>query len=264
MARLNLGKQTKANAAANAKVKDAERRAKRKMQRLRRKGVLTGSINPLESVPSNDTWALKAYANRLEKFISRDTRYVAGYEGTPIPYADYRDYKRVEREWNREHRKTWEKFASKPFYTGAGESGMSVSQAREIGKLERRLIEYERSADPSSFKSVAHLRKRMERLRAEMTGEYRDRRIDTLRENMVRAAQTSNDDVLASSIEDLSPTQLQALYEQTDFVERLMGSYEWMKSTGIPGKATVKRIMEEHEEHENLRNLVEMISSKVE
>ena len=90
---------TKANENARARVKDAERRARRKIKRLQKKGVRTGSVAPFRDVDPSNTRALNSYANQLEKFISRSTRFVAGRDGTPIPYTAYRDYKRLERQW---------------------------------------------------------------------------------------------------------------------------------------------------------------------
>ena len=92
---------TKANENARARVADAERRARRKIKRLQNKGVRTGSVEPFRTVDPSNTRALNSYANQLEKFISRSTRFVAGRDGTPIPYTAYRDYKRLERQWNR-------------------------------------------------------------------------------------------------------------------------------------------------------------------
>ena len=117
---------TKANENARARVADAERRARRKIKRLQNKGVRTGSVEPFRTVDPSNTRALNSYANQLEKFISRSTRFVAGRDGTPIPYTAYRDYKRLERQWNREHNRYWQKFAAHPFLTAYGESDTTL------------------------------------------------------------------------------------------------------------------------------------------
>ena len=117
---------TKANENARARVADAERRARRKIKRLQNKGVRTGSVEPFRTVDPSNTRALNSYANQLEKFISRSTRFVAGRDGTPLPYTAYRDYKRLERQWNREHDRYWQEFAAHPFLTAYGESDTTL------------------------------------------------------------------------------------------------------------------------------------------
>lgn len=117
---------TKANEDARAHVRDAERRARRKIKRLQNKGIRTGGIAPFRDVDPSNTRALKSYARDLEKFISRSTRFVAGRDGTPIPYTAYRDYKRIERQWNKEHNRYWQKFAQHPFLTAYGESDTTL------------------------------------------------------------------------------------------------------------------------------------------
>lgn len=60
---------TKANDAARARVADAERRARRKIKRLQKKGIRTGSITPFRDVDPSNTRALNSYHKQLEQFI---------------------------------------------------------------------------------------------------------------------------------------------------------------------------------------------------
>lgn len=212
---------TKANENARAHVKDAERRARRKIKRLQNKGIRTGGIAPFRDVDPSNTRALKSYANQLEKFISRSTRFVAGRDGTPIPYTAYRDYKRLERQWNKEHNKYWQKFAAHPFLTAYGESdttlGMRSAMAHVKG-LPFGNIDYQRQLLPEQIRSEADLRKRAQILKRELSPTYQRKRITQLRKNLMEHAASFNDTRIPAMIKKLSNEQLFALQNFTNFV----------------------------------------------
>lgn len=212
---------TKANENARAHVKDAERRARRKIKRLQNKGIRTGGIAPFRDVDPSNTRALKSYANQLEKFISRSTRFVAGRDGTPIPYTAYRDYKRLERQWNKEHNKYWQKFAAHPFLTAYGESdttlGMRSAMAHVKG-LPFGNIDYQRQLLPEQIRSEADLRKRAQILKRELSPAYQRQRITQLRKNLMEHAASFNDPRIPAMIKKLSNEQLFALQNFTNFV----------------------------------------------
>lgn len=212
---------TKANENARARVADAERRARRKIRRLQNKGIRTGSVEPFRTVDPSNTRALNSYANQLEKFISRSTRFVAGRDGTPIPYTAYRDYKRLERQWNREHNRYWQKFAAHPFLTAYGESdttlGMRSAMAHVKG-LPFGNIDYQRQLLPEQIRSEADLRKRAQILKRELSPTYQRKRITQLRKNLLEHAATFNDPRIPNMIRKLSNEQLFALQNFTNFV----------------------------------------------
>lgn len=212
---------TKANDAARARVADAERRAKRKVKRLQKKGVRTGTISPFRAVDASNTRAMNAYAKELEKFVSRSTRFVAGRDGTPIPYTAYRDYKRIERQWNREHNKYWERFAEQPFITAYGASDTTLGMRSAISHVKGLPfgnIGYTRELLPEQIRSEADLRKRMEILKKELSPSYQRKRVSQLRKNLLEHAATFNDERLPKMIRKLTNEQLFALQNFTNFV----------------------------------------------
>lgn len=212
---------TKANENARAHVKDAERRARRKIKRLKNKGIRTGGIAPFRDVDPSNTRELNSYARDLEKFISRSTRFVAGRDGTPIPYTAYRDYKRIERQWNREHNKYWQKFAQHPFLTAYGESdttlGMRSAMAHVKG-LPFGNIDYQRELLPEQIRSVKDLEQRKKILKRELSPSFQRKRITQLRKNLLEHAATFNDPRIPNMIKKLSNEQLFALQNFTNFV----------------------------------------------
>lgn len=212
---------TKANDAARARVADAERRARRKVKRLQKKGVRTGTISPFRTVDASNTRAMNAYAKELEQFVSRSTRFVAGRDGTPIPYTAYRDYKRIERQWNREHNKYWERFAEQPFITAYGASDTTLGMRSAISHVKGLPfgnIGYTRELLPEQIRSEADLRKRMEILKRELSPSYQRKRVSQLRKNLLEHAATFNDERLPSMIRKLTNEQLFALQNFTNFV----------------------------------------------
>ena len=212
---------TKANDAARSRVKDAERRAKRKIRRLQKKGVATGSISPLKNVDPSNTRALNSYHKELEKFISRQTRFVAGYEGTPIPYASYRDFRRLERQWNKQHEKYWAQFANKPFLTAKGESDMTLgmrSRMTNIKGLPFKGIDYVRDTPAEKLKGLPDIERRSKIIKRELSPTYQRKRITNLRRNLVNYASEFNDPEIPNMIKKLSNEQLFALQNFTSFV----------------------------------------------
>lgn len=212
---------TKANDNARARVADAERRARRKIKRLQKKGVRTGAISPFTEVDKSDTRALNSYARQLDKFISRSTRFVAGRDGTPISYTAYRDYKRIERQWNREHNRYWEKFAAHPFLTAYGESDTSLgmrSAMSHVKGLPFGNIDYQRQLLPEQIRSESDLKKRTNILKRELSPTYQRQRITQLRKNLMEHAASFNDPRIPKMIKKLSNEQLFALQNFTNFV----------------------------------------------
>lgn len=212
---------TKANDAARSRVADAERRARRKIKRLQNKGVRTGSITPFKDVDPSNTRALNSYHKQLEQFISRETRFVAGQDGTPIPYSTYRDFKRLERQWNKEHDKYWRKFADKPFLTAYGASDTTLgmrSQMTKIKGLQYKGIDYVRDTPASALKGVPDIKRRTDILKRELSPTYQKKRIQQLRKNLMANAESFNDARIPKAIRKLTNEQLFALQNFTNFV----------------------------------------------
>lgn len=212
---------TKANMAAQAAVKDAERRAKRKLARLNKNGVRTGSISPFHSVDTTDTWALKRYAKELNTFVSRKTRYVAGYDGTPIPYQVYRDFRNTEKAWQKAHAKYWGKFANEPFITASGAQDTTQamrSAMHKISGIPFGDITEIRHADVAQLRGVPDIKKRMQIMKREMSASYQEKRLKQLRKNMIEAASAINEPSVVTAIRGLTTQQLFQLQNFANFV----------------------------------------------
>ena len=254
---------TKANDAARAHVKDAERRARRKIRRLQNKGVRTGSISPFREVDTSNTRALKSYAKDLENFISRSTRFVAGRDGTPIPYSAYRDYKRIERQWNREHDKYWRKFADQPFMTAYGDSDMTLGQrsaAAHVKGLPFGDIGYRRELLPGQIRSEKDLERRKKILQRELSPSYQRERVKQLRKNLLEHAAMFNDERIPNAIKKLSNEQLFALQNFTNFVPLY---FRYIATDRDNDMGTQADSTEEEAQKEHMLLTIEQVQKKV-
>lgn len=88
-----------------AQVRKAQKRANNKAYRLRKAGVnLPKELDPREDISkiarSSESYA-RSYIADLAHFSSRETSYVAGYQGRPLSGPLYRQYKSLERTYNR-------------------------------------------------------------------------------------------------------------------------------------------------------------------
>ena len=212
---------TRANDKAVAAMHDAERRVKRKLKRLQKKGVRTGSISPLGEVDTSNTRAVKRYTAELERFISRQTRFIAGRDGTPIPWGMWRDYRRLERAWNREHARWWGRHGGAPFVTSAGASDMTIAERSAMGRVKGAPlggVGYQRELTPEKVRGVNDLIKRTQILQKELSPTYQKERVKNLRKNLLAHVDSFNDERLPSMIRSLTNEQLVALQNTTNFV----------------------------------------------
>lgn len=212
---------TKANDRARAAVADAERRARRKIKRLQGKGVRTGGITPFREVDASDTWAMKRYAKELERFVSRQTRYVAGYDGTPIPYETYRDFRRLEKRYNAAHAKWWDTYGQQPFITAAGASETTIAERSLAARLKGMAFggaSAYRETPADKLRGVKDIEKRSAIMRKELSPSYQQERTRALRKNLLAHASEFNDPRIPKMIRKLSNEQLFALQNFTNFV----------------------------------------------
>lgn len=212
---------TKANDRARAAVADAERRARRKIKRLQGKGVRTGGITPFREVDASDTRALKRYAKELEGFVSRQTRYVAGYDGTPIPYDTYRDFRRLEKQYNSAHAKWWDTYGNQPFITAEGASETTIAERSLAARLKGMAFggaSAYRETPPEKLRGVKDVEKRSAIMRKELSPSYQKQRVRNLRKNLLAHASEFNDARIPKLIRKLSNDQLFALQYFTNFV----------------------------------------------
>lgn len=218
---------TKANKQAFENVKDAERRAKRKLRRLQKKGVRTGSINPLKAYDPSDTRAMNKYAKELEQFISRQNRIVAGYDGSPVKYKEFRELKSYVTKYNTQQKKLWNKLGLQPFMTPDGISEQKMAERAELlegGLPTIRKPSYELTVNPEQLKGSKDIQNRIAILKRQTSPAGQKKRLKQARKSMSEWA-GKFDEGLARSVRAMTNDQLMVLMNQSDFATLLYSLY---------------------------------------
>lgn len=212
---------TSANQKAIARVADAEKRARRKLDRLDKNGVRTGSINPLRRVDYGNTRELNRYYGELEKFISRKNRYVAGNDGQPLPYDKLTQYRKLEQRYNKLHDKHWKDFAPKPYLTSKGKEDVTLGELSsmvQIKGLAYKGIDYRKQTPNEKIRGISDLNRRITILKNEVSPNFQKKRIQTLRKNLIEHVSGFNDEELTRRIRGLTNEELFRLQNETSFV----------------------------------------------
>lgn len=243
-------------------VEDAQRRARRKVQRLEKKGVHTSGINPIKDPSQMTTAERRAYKNQLEKFISRETRYVAGYEGTPISYKTVREIRSAERELNKKREQLWKGVKDKSVLMDG--ASMTAAQWREMGQVfdpkSGRFIPNPKSPlyftearqrDIAYLKGERDAREYIKKLKHAGTKTYEAKKNKTLRDNAARAVEAINEPELAARIRKLTTAQLYELLTRSDFVESV-----FMYGGGV------EAVQQVHGVAQHLNNLIDKVVAK--
>lgn len=217
---------TRANDRANAERKRLERNARRKITRLKNKGVATGSISPLRKVDVSDTNAVKRYNKQLRDFNSRQTQYIAGREGTPIEAKSWKKYLKLQKKWNKLHRAYWNKKKDKKLV------GQDMTLYQKAAITARKTLfgalEYQRDLDPAKLTGEADLANRIEVLKRETAPSYAAKRAKKMRQDIGPMLERYNSQELTDAIDSLSTRQLVILQNESLFVEDFFTiDYAW-------------------------------------
>lgn len=207
---------TKANDRARARVKDAERRARRKLKRLEAQGIKTGRINPIRKVDQSDTRGLNAYVKKLEEFISRKTRFVAGLDGQAIEYKLYKEYVTTRAKWEQKFDKLREEYR--------GLAAWARGEVRENANLIREKVSmnpYESRSKRTNVEQLtrSEVKNRIKEYKHQLTHSYDKKVAKQLRETMLDVARYLNSQDVANAVRGLSLRQLYLLHELTDFTQ---------------------------------------------
>lgn len=209
----------------------AEQRAKRKLRRLEKKGIRTGAIMPeFKSLDELTTGQKRAYENQLEKFISRQTRYVAGYEGTPIHYGVVKQIRAAEKKLNEQRAAQWAAVSGKPMLTNP--SSMTTDDYRNMtriydagtGTLKPNpksplyFTEF-KSRDISMLRGDKDAAEYIKALRHAGTKSYVKKKNNIMIDNMLKVMRDINEPELAARIKKLSMEQIYILAARSDFIE---------------------------------------------
>lgn len=222
-------KQSKANITANREYKRLLKQAEEHISSFRNAGLAVTNLNvDGVNVSSNlrrdintaNTFEVKAYNRFLKKLIS--TSYERGYEGAAIPSSLVEEYRAVESEWNKAHNRYWSQFADKPLISAIGAESVSVAEQQSMTKQHGNVfgaIGYERKLNIEKVKGVTDLKRRIDRLKYEMSEDYIIEREYTFSKNILRNLHYYGSDELIQAFESLTVEQRSRLQNETLFTE---------------------------------------------
>lgn len=212
-----------------------ERKAKRKLSRLKSKGIRTGSITPIKNASGFTREQKESYARKLAGFID-NAGYSKGADGTPIPNSLIQQIRYNERKIDkyRAERYGYDREEAKKRKTAMGD--MTLEQFHMMGtRFDPKKGKYVYNTrashagslplpehDIDTFKSVKDARKYLSRLHTIQTEEYQNKKMETLIKNIHKRAEAYPDnEELQSLLKSLTLSELDRLYAESDFLDVL-------------------------------------------
>lgn len=137
-----------------------------------------------------------------------------------------KEYERLAKRWQKIHDAYWRKVGARP-YVPLGGSDMTQAQAAasNLSKSTRFGNPQARYKPASEFTDISKMRTVMERMRQELDPRAQRRRLSTLKVNMRNAARSINSRTVEGLLSQLTPSQLEDVYNRTDFFERIYDYY---------------------------------------
>lgn len=217
-------------------VRHAHRLATKKVSRLRSKGVEIGfsDLDPrrdLSRIKRYTEKQLRAYMSELETFRSRKVSYVATARGTPISGSKWREYKRLEREFNKRAERAYSRLSD----TFLPSHGMTIGQRDELMRSDLPFAGGERRPfDPieRSVRWIASekaLDKLIKDMRNKVSPEYEQKTVSAQRRVSMKMSRDTGSREIRNALRGLSDDQFSVLWNYTNFPTLLSAKYESTK-----------------------------------
>lgn len=216
-------------------VRARHRAATNKVSRLRRRGVELAGTNydvrrDLSKIKTYNAAQLKAYRDRLNSFTARTNGFVPGDSGVPLPSAKWREYKRLEQQYNRignrEYAKVGETFLPQPGVKVRDRRSM-LAQSALGGAVQSPYQEINRNN--RGITSEAALDKITEQMRTKTSRDYLPGEIAKAREQFTEMLKTIGNSEYINAAKNLSDDQFDTLWNYTSFATEVSSDYEIMK-----------------------------------
>lgn len=221
--------------ALRAEVRRRHKAATSKVSRLRSRGVELGGTNidvrrDLSKVKRYNATQLRAYAATLDRFVSRQTAYVPGDKGVPLPAAKWREYKRLERMNNRRTNTEYEKVADtflptpsiriRDRRTMLSQSALGQSANVPFQEMNRK---------STGITNEKALDKIIEQMRDKTRRGYLPEQLAKSREQFMKMLGEIGEQRYLKAASELSDAQFDILWNYTSFATQISSDYEIMK-----------------------------------
>lgn len=225
-----------------------QRRAGQKISRNEAQGIRVrfSEFDPrrdLQRVDRYNARQLNAYKRELQQFNSRQTRFVSGSEGQPIPNQLWLQYKASERQYNRIAQSRMRKYRG----ISLPESGMTVenydalmtptrprmSQGQAVS---RPFIEIKRD-DPSRIEGAQGVRALIADMKRRQTPKYRNDAMKAQRYQAKEINTAIGSEELDRAIDNLTDGQFDVLWNYTDYADEASRYYQVKMAATKQGQA---------------------------
>lgn len=246
--------------------KEAEKRRKAataKIARLRKQGILVSetSIDPRLDTARVNRYTrsqVQAYINRLNNFVDRNTAFVPGAGGTPLPIKKWQDYKRLQDRFNSVGQSHFDEIAS-IFIPNAGltieQREQNLPAKRAHGAAANRPYSQVTRSSTDIVDAEALITLTRD-LRKKLNRKYLPDQIAKARVQIGEMNNIIGSKKLSTDIDKLTDNQLDILWNYTAFASKISERYEIMKARA----AGMKERQHEAQLEDNTSDIRELIS----
>lgn len=215
------------------------RAATRKISRLKSDAgvnVSGTSVDPRRSrnnIKNYTEKQLRSYINQLDKFTSRSNQYVPDAHRRPIPRSQWRQYQRLEQQYNQSVSQRFSSYRDLP-----GPTGMTIGERMELMTpkfpyMQDRAVNSPYTPINRKSTNVGSARA-LKRLTAEMRDRVKsghfDNKISDGREQFDKMSEMLDAPGLANRVRGLSDEQFDVLWNYTGFADAISLGYDINKN----------------------------------
>lgn len=223
-----------ANDELNAELRRLRKAVTRKISRIKvnQDIWLSGTrLDPRKAASSIRNMAepqLRTYAREMAAFLDRGNQYVPDSQMRPMPRAEWRNYKRLEAEWNKKVQAH-----NRDIGNVMLPSGVTVAQRDAMTRpLHPHLAnpvtnaprEIERES--TNVAGVSKLRELTESMRKRLDPEHFEKMNESGRETFGKMTEVIGDENLSQAVKGLTPQQFEILWNWTPFATAMSLQYE--------------------------------------
>lgn len=207
----------------------------RKISRLKQSHdvVVSGThYDPRRAARSEDRFnesQLVSYKNSLGAFLDRGNQYVPDANNKPLPRDEFREYKRLETEYNRNVNEYFAKMQDVKLPNGETireRMARFTPDHRQMGNVNVNAPYQPPSRDSTNINGLTGLQKLTADMRKRLTENYFTRINEESRKQFKQMAELLNSPKLARTIEGLKDEQFAALWNYTPFATSVSILYE--------------------------------------
>lgn len=193
------------------------------------------------SVKGMNESQLRSYGHALAAFLDRGNQYVPDSQHRPMPRAEWRNYKRLESEWNQRVREHMENINSIRLPSGMTVAERDAMLRPDHPQMANPTVNGPREIDRTSTNVAgsARLKHLMDQMQRRLGEDYFDQLNASGKETFGKMIDRIGDDAFSRDVDRLTPEQFEVLWNWTPFATAISFQYELaMKELSARDKET--------------------------